>query len=712
MITRLAASFLLIGPAVALAQEPPTFATGVELVQIEVRVTDDDGAPVGDLAPEEFVLEEDGTRQKIERVEYVAPPAGKTAFQVVRGVGAPPEPAGPAEAPPPTWLYIAPEVRSPVEFTRVAGPLRQFIEDLPGGFRVSLAGLPFTDTKPLLLATLDRMADEPLGGSERASMVDPALDLQDDLVFEREVLAALQQQGATTVPTAPVGMHRDPPGIPRADNVAGLVSVERVDRQLIFYGQLALLRYLDLIERMAALPGKKIVLLYRAGLRIEADHADLLEQMAAAALRHRVSIFTLDARGLEATVPVEDRRVQLPWDSGRSRMSTLGIPEARRQEVNGLRTLARTTGGRSVVDSNDVGAILQDVVDESSGYYIVGYTPRDLRERGRFRKVEVSVSRPGVEVRAPRGFYERKPFDRQSGEERSTALYRALLSGAPRDFPVKTSADFFAAPEGRTAMLFSVGVRPGVLAAKKGNKPDLEATVLLQVRNRILESMPLVLEQELRPEMDRKLLEQAEHDPTLLLTWNGRVDLPPGRYALKVLFRDDRSGRMGSVEANVDAASLTGSSVASSLLLTRQGRPRKSREDDRDPADAEVEPAEPGDTLAVGNLELTPEPARLARQGQVIYCAYHLYHPTAADYAAAEQGMQMGLLQGDEWVGPEEVSAGGQAFPDADGDVIRFVGWVDTEKLPPGRYTLLAVLPNYQTRKVPDLSEEFELLPR
>jgi hypothetical protein len=57
------------------------------------------------------------------------------------------------------------------------------------------------------------------------------------------------------------------------------------------------------------------------------------------------------------------------------------------------------------------------------------------------------------------------------------------------------------------------------------------------------------------------------------------------------------------------------------------------------------------------------------------------------------------------------VSAGGQAFPDRESRHIRFVGWVDTEKLTPGRYTVLAVLPNYQTRPNPELTADFELLP-
>jgi hypothetical protein len=56
------------------------------------------------------------------------------------------------------------------------------------------------------------------------------------------------------------------------------------------------------------------------------------------------------------------------------------------------------------------------------------------------------------------------------------------------------------------------------------------------------------------------------------------------------------------------------------------------------------------------------------------------------------------------------VKAGGQPFPDPANETIRFVGWIDTQSLPPGRYTVLAVLPNYQTRQVPDLSGDFEVL--
>ncbi len=166
---------------------------------------------------------------------------------------------------------------------------------------------------------------------------------------------------------------------------------------------------------------------------------------------------------------------------------------------------------------------------------------------------------------------------------------------------------------------------------------------------------------------------------------------------------------MGTFESSFEAPSLTGSSTPSSLLLTRQATPRDP------PSKEDPEPAaetRPGDLLAAGDLRLSPEPVRTVRPGNVVYCTYHLYNATAEDLAVAEeQGMRMGLLRGEEWVGPDEVSAGGQALPDREAGMIRYVGWVDTEKLAPGRYTVLTVLPNCQSRQVPDLTEEFELLP-
>lgn len=78
----MALPLLALGSLPTQAQEPPTFGAGVELVQIEVRATDEDGRPVADLRPEDFLLEEEGEPQEIEAFQLVGGPAAETVHVV------------------------------------------------------------------------------------------------------------------------------------------------------------------------------------------------------------------------------------------------------------------------------------------------------------------------------------------------------------------------------------------------------------------------------------------------------------------------------------------------------------------------------------------------------------------------------------------------------------------------------------------------------
>ncbi len=713
------ASVLISFLFAALAQETPrrpdteaVFRVGVRLVQIEVRVTDDKGKPITDLRRSEFVLKEEGREQKVEFLHYVRDPgvSAPSSLESETSSSLPVQPLPDGAALDYTWLYVAPEVRTPAEFVRSAESLRSFFEDqLRPGFLVSLGGLPFTDDKDLLLSSLDKMVTEPLGGdSGRSSIVDPMLQEGVDTMFQREIAASLQRQNG--ILTSFVGFSKAPmTSNGRLDDMASLVSVERIDRQIIFYGRLALFRYQDLIERMATFPGKKIVILLRSGLRIEPGHSDLVDRIAAKALRHRVSFFTIDSRGLEAPVPVEDRRAPLAWTGGRRRNpDLLGRQLAQTEERNGLVTLAKSTGGRSVVDANDMGSTLDAVLEESSNYYVLGYYPIELTETGRFRRIRVSTKRPDTKVRAPRGYFEDKPFETLSPKEKSLDLFRAL-SEPREDFPIEASVSFFAGPEGRTTLVFSTGVQPSSLADPKGGMSEIEASVLVSIKDRIFDSMPMILEQQLQAKVKPEFLERAATDKTLYVSYSDRLPLSPGNYSFRVAFRDETSGRITTLNRALLVPSFKGESVPSSLLLTRVSRPSEGGGASGSQAiDGNAIP----DPLVVPGLTLAPEPNRNFRQGDIIYWVYHLYKATADDFKVAARGMQMGLLRDDQWIPAEQVQASGEPSFDRKRGTIQFSARIYTDNLQPGRYTVLAILPNHEKRKVPDLSEDFVLLAR
>ena len=74
------------------------------------------------------------------------------------------------------------------------------------------------------------------------------------------------------------------------------------------------------------------------------------------------------------------------------------------ERQNNLRTLAAATDGISVMNSNDISAGLERVVNDLTSYYLLGYYSTNTKLDGKFRNIRVRVRRPGVEVRARRGY--------------------------------------------------------------------------------------------------------------------------------------------------------------------------------------------------------------------------------------------------------------------------------------------------------------------
>jgi hypothetical protein len=75
-----------------------------------------------------------------------------------------------------------------------------------------------------------------------------------------------------------------------------------------------------------------------------------------------------------------------------------------RTSQDSLRTLSEETGGFASVTSNDFGTAFQRIVDANSSYYVLGYYAANVKRDGRYRKIAVRLSRPGLTVNARKGY--------------------------------------------------------------------------------------------------------------------------------------------------------------------------------------------------------------------------------------------------------------------------------------------------------------------
>jgi VWFA-related protein len=125
------------------------------------------------------------------------------------------------------------------------------------------------------------------------------------------------------------------------------------------------------------------------------DNDDYFRYLLDVANRNNASFYPIDPRGLA----VFDSAI------GPERPPTLEVDRANlTNRIETLRTLAENTDGIATVGSNDLDRGLKRIADDLSSYYLLGYYSSNTKLDGQFRKISVKVNRPGVEVRARRGY--------------------------------------------------------------------------------------------------------------------------------------------------------------------------------------------------------------------------------------------------------------------------------------------------------------------
>jgi VWFA-related protein len=379
---------------------------------------------------------------------------------------------------------------------------------------------------------------------------------------------------------------------------------------------------------------KKSLLYFSGGIsRDGIENQASLRAAINSAVRANLAIYSVDTRGLQAVSPVGDAstgslRGQGAYNGG-ALMNNMNSNFAT-QEV--MATLSSDTGGKAFFDSNDFAPAFAQVQKDTSAYYAIGFHSSNPARDGKYRKLTIKVNRPGVKLEYRPGYYAPADFAHSGKEDRERDLEEQLASDLPAtDMAVYLDAMYFRLDENRFYVPVSLVV-PGsqIPFVKGGDKDratlDIIGTVIDEVKRpigRARETVKLNLDQSLGARQKN-------------IQYTTSFNLPPGKYHLKFVVRENQTGRMGSFEADIVLPEMKKAPLKMSSIVLASAR----------------QPSKQDSPLVRNGEEYVPNVSHVFRQDQHLYLLYEVYAPARekAEAKGAKPGVNvlssLELIQG------------------------------------------------------------------
>ncbi|MEO8076981.1 MAG: VWA domain-containing protein [Acidobacteriota bacterium] len=586
-------------PSRQLPPSPSPFRSDAVVVEVAVLARDQAGRPVTDLRPAELTVAEGHAAQEIVAFERISVPQ----FRAVAGGAA----------------VVAAPVRD-VSSNETLGAARVFI--------LVLDALHVAPDRNLAVRRYARQfLEQQVGPGDLAAVISPGgpSSATEDFTSDKaRLLAAVDNFVGTKLRSATVeryeeknrfydgiAMHggKDPDDGERANRAASLTSTLE-----------AIARHVDRIEGR-----RKALLLFSEG--IEYDTSDMLgdaqryasevthamERATGALMRTNVAMYTIDPRLLSTAQGdmIETPIYEHPGSPGD--LSEHGIEAEFAASIRSLRDLAQATGGFLASDKG-LGRAFDQIAQETSEYYVLGYTPAKPAKPGESRTITVTTSRPGVTLTARKGYVMLPPPQRQAAVDAgspevipsmarpgrrpsmSSSLPAATATAGPTPgvpeqlawllasplpkagLPLRVQAIPFSGSDKKAVVQLIVEVLGGGLQfdERGGRSEERIEVALLTVddRGRSANGRSTTIDLRLPPD-------ELARVRTTGVRWLSKLELAPGRYQVRVAARAARTGVSGLVTHVIEVPafgreklSLSGVTLTSlpSVLMPTRGR--------------------------------------------------------------------------------------------------------------------------------------------
>jgi len=516
---------------------PVKFTANTQLVVETVTVRDKNGKPVEGLTAKDFTITEDGVAQTIsfcefQKLDEIAPDAAPAVE--------PPAPAAPA-TPATTPAIAIPGVTAHQILPERPGDIRYRDRRLmamyfdmsampvPDQIRAETAAMKFIRTQ---MSKADLMAVMAFDGGS-VKVLQDFTDKRDDLEMVINKLFIADEgldQGTNDDSTADTGA-----AFGEDDSEFNLFTTDR---------QLGALQ--TAVKMLGQLNEKKVLVYFASGLNLNGiDNQAQLQATTNAAIRANVSFYPVDARGLVAQSPLGDATRGSPGGLGMySGLSAMANTNNFQKSQDTLYALASDTGGKALLDNNDLAQGVVQAEKAISSYYIIGYYSANAAMDGRFRRIKITMADASLKLDYRQGYWAGKEFKKFTTVDKERQLIDALMLGDPiTELTIAMEVNYFQlnSAEYFVPVVMKIPGSELALARKRGAEHTL-IDFIGEVKDEYNVTVANV-----RDKVDIKLSgETAAQLAKQPIQYDTGFTLLPGTYSLKVLARDDETGRIGT----------------------------------------------------------------------------------------------------------------------------------------------------------------------
>ena len=585
------------------------FKAETDLVLVNLIVRDKSGAPVKGLSKEDFTVLEDGKAQNISSFDF--------EDVGVMAVGAPPQAS----------LMAAPK-NAPATPQPTAATERLDLRDR------RLVVL-FFDLSSMQPEEIERAVDaakkyvnQQMTPNDLVGVVSLATSLQvlQDFTSDRDVLSKTLTRLS---PSAGQGFEEGSTGDTEGTPDTGQPFTVDDTEYNIFNTDRRLEAIESLAESLSRIEQKKSVIYFSSGMnQTGVENQAQLRNAINRAVRGNVSLYTMDMRGLQAVVPGgEAQQASMRGTALYSGAAGRNQYDSNFATQETLSTLAEDTGGRAFLDSNDFNAVFKRVQEDTSVYYMIGYRSDNPLRDGRFRRITVRTRLPNVKLEYRSGYYAPRDFAHSNRDDREEQLQKELASDlSSTDLDVFLSAAYFRLANGRFYVPVSLVVPGSEIPFSRSSDKD-KAT---------LDIIGVVSDELHRPvgsarDTVRLAVEGSQDVRRKNVQYNTGFVLPPGKYHLKFVLRENESGRVGAFETDIFLPDLKKAPLKMSAVVMgtqlRQGAKRNNE-----------------NPLVRDGGELIPNVTHVFSSDQHLYFYYEVYEPSK-ETRAAESGAKGGGIR-------------------------------------------------------------------